>query len=58
MALVLRRPSAPLAPFVASLWHFEASDGELPHARERIMPTGAMQLLVNLHVGPRRRRPA
>ncbi len=49
MALVLRRPAAPLAPFVASLWHFEASDGELPHARERILPSGAMQLLVNLH---------
>ena len=49
MAIVFRQPAAPLVPFVAALWHFEAGDGELPHARERILPTGAMQLLVNLH---------
>ena len=35
-----------LAPFVESFWYFE---GDLPHARERILPTGSMQLLVNLH---------
>jgi len=32
--------------FVESLWHFE---GEFAHARERILPTGRMQLLVNLY---------
>jgi AraC-like DNA-binding protein len=44
--LVVRPPSPALAPLVESLWYFT---GELPHARERILPSGAMQLLVNLH---------
>jgi AraC-like DNA-binding protein len=43
---VVREPSPALASFVASLWYFE---GDLPHRRELILPTGAMQLLVNLH---------
>jgi AraC-like DNA-binding protein len=43
---VMRRPSAVLAPFVEHLWYFQ---GDLPHVRERILPTGTMQLLVNLH---------
>jgi AraC-like DNA-binding protein len=42
----VRRPSAALAPFVESIWSFA---GELAHARERILPHGRMQLLVNLH---------
>jgi AraC-like DNA-binding protein len=42
----VRRPSAALAPFVDSIWCFA---GDLPHARERILPHGRMQLLVNLH---------
>jgi AraC-like DNA-binding protein len=46
MRLVVRNPPRVLAPFVASFWYFE---GELPHARERILPSGSMQLLVNLH---------
>jgi AraC-like DNA-binding protein len=46
MRFTERRPSAPaLAPFIRSLWHFT---GELPHARERVLPTGCIQLLVNL----------
>jgi AraC-like DNA-binding protein len=40
-------PACPaLAPFVESLWYFTA---DFAHARERILPTGTMQLLVNLH---------
>jgi len=40
-------PTSPaLRPFVESLWYFT---GDMPHARERILPTGTMQLLVNLH---------
>jgi AraC-like DNA-binding protein len=35
-----------LAPFVASIGY---SEGHLPHARELAMPTGTVQLLVNLH---------
>jgi AraC-like DNA-binding protein len=38
-------PSAPLAPFIDFLWYFE---GDLPVTRERVLPTGAMQLVINL----------
>lgn len=37
------RPS--LAPFISSIWYFE---GTFAHQRERIVPNGEMQLLVNL----------
>jgi len=41
-------PSSPaLAPFVESLWYFRCDD--FAHERERILPTGNMQLLVNLY---------
>jgi AraC-like DNA-binding protein len=40
-------PSSPvLRPFIEAIWYYA---GELPHARERIVPAGNMQLLVNLH---------
>jgi AraC-like DNA-binding protein len=42
---VVRPPSPVLAPFVQSIWYFS---GELAHARELVLPSGAMQLLVNL----------
>jgi AraC-like DNA-binding protein len=45
---VVHAPPPPLAPFVASLWHHEA-DGPWAHTRERVLPTGTMQLLINLH---------
>jgi AraC-like DNA-binding protein len=45
-ALVRRRPPAALAPFVEAIWHFS---GSFAHARERVLPTGSFQLLVNLH---------
>jgi AraC-like DNA-binding protein len=45
--MVQLRPTSPaLQPFVEWLWHFQ---GDFSHARERILPTGTMQLLVNLH---------
>jgi AraC-like DNA-binding protein len=46
MSLLLRAPSPPLQPFVESLWHVEG--GAFPHTRERILPSGNLQLLVNL----------
>lgn len=46
MPLVSRSPSPALAPFVASIWRFR---GRFGHAYERVLPTGTMQLLVNLH---------
>jgi AraC-like DNA-binding protein len=47
MQMVMLRPSEPaLAPFIESLWHFTS---DWSHERERILPTGTMQLLVNLY---------
>lgn len=45
MRMLVRLPAPALRPFVAALWHYE---GEYTHARERILPTGTMALLVNL----------
>jgi AraC-like DNA-binding protein len=45
MLAVHRAPPPALAPFVESLWYYECN---LPHARERILPSGSMQLLINL----------
>jgi AraC-like DNA-binding protein len=42
-----RPPSERLAPFVESLWYFEGRG--FSHERERILPSGTMQILVNLH---------
>lgn len=47
MPMVVRTPCPALAPFVAALWHYEDA-GELVHTRERILPGGTMQLLINL----------
>jgi AraC-like DNA-binding protein len=44
--IYLRRPTGLLAPFVDTIWYFESSS--FARERERILPTGAMQLLVNL----------
>ena len=43
--MVQRRIRPELAPFVRAIWLFEA---ELNHHRERILPTGSSQLLINL----------
>ncbi|MFC0527764.1 helix-turn-helix domain-containing protein [Phytohabitans kaempferiae] len=40
------RPRSPaLAPFISSMGYLE---GEFPHGRERVLPSGTVQLLVNL----------
>jgi AraC-like DNA-binding protein len=41
-----RAPRPPLDAFVASIWLFR--DSPRPHALERVLPTGAAQLIVNL----------
>src|SRR5262245_6425319 len=41
-----RVPRPPLDAFVASIWLFR--DRPRPHALERVLPTGAAQLIVNL----------
>lgn len=45
MVRVFRLPGPALAPFVAVLWHV---DEPLPPGLERKIPTGSMQLVVNL----------
>ncbi len=44
--LLRQRPSAPLAPYVDSLWYSER--GALPHIRERCLPTGCADIVVPL----------
>jgi AraC-like DNA-binding protein len=39
-------PTPLLADFVDSFWYHEGFD--LPHKRERVLPTGAMELVINL----------
>ena len=46
MIVLVRQPGPALAPFVEFLWLYE--NDPRPHALERIMPTGAAQLVVNL----------
>ncbi|SDS40711.1 AraC family transcriptional regulator [Jiangella sp. DSM 45060] len=43
--MLVRRPHAALAPFVEHLWYL---DEPLPPGRDRTLPTGAAQLVVNL----------
>jgi len=44
---VVMRPTEPaLVPFVEVFWYFA---GQPAHGRERVLPSGSMQLLVNLH---------
>lgn len=42
-----RGPSTALMPFVSALWSAERA--ALPHARERLLPTGSFDLIVPLH---------
>ena len=46
MLFLHRVPGPPLASFVESVWLFRADPR--PHALERVLPTGAAQLIVNL----------
>lgn len=46
MRFAERTPCAALRPHVCRLWYYEGVD--LGHARERVLPSGRMQLLVNL----------
>jgi AraC-like DNA-binding protein len=45
MTTLMRRPAAALAPFVEAFWYVE---GDLPPGRERKLPSGEMQIVVNL----------
>jgi AraC-like DNA-binding protein len=41
-----RKPRAPLDEFVEMLWFYE--EPGMPHAQERLLPTGTVELVVNL----------
>jgi len=47
MRLALRRPRGALAPWVDALWLFEGD--LLPPTKEKVLPSGCVQILVNLH---------
>lgn len=40
-------PTPPLSNFVESFWHLE--DWDLPHKQERVLPTGTMELVIDLN---------
>jgi AraC-like DNA-binding protein len=42
-----RIPAAPLAPSIRMLWYAQA--GEVAHRRERILPNGCIQVILNLN---------
>ena len=47
MHVIAHRPQKPLGAWVVSIWYFQGV--AIPHTMERILPNGAMQLLVNLN---------
>ena len=46
MLYLTYRPKPPLSEFVVLFWYYEGYTQ--PHAKERIMPDGSMQVVINL----------
>ena len=46
MPLAHHKPGPPLDRFIEMLWLWEGV--QRPHARERILPDGSMQIVINL----------
>lgn len=46
MLYLERIPAAPLAPFIRMLWYAQANN--IAHRRERVLPTGCTQVILNL----------
>ncbi|WP_437500915.1 helix-turn-helix domain-containing protein [Sorangium sp. So ce1099] len=46
MRFVVHTPPPPLARFVSQLWYYATP--ELPHVLERVLPSGAVNLLINI----------
>jgi len=40
-------PRPPVSHYVVFIWYYEGK--EMPHTKERILPDGRMELLINLH---------
>jgi AraC-like DNA-binding protein len=47
--LYARRPAPPLSPFVENVWYCE--NYQAPHRRERVLPNGAFDLILDLACG-------
>ncbi len=47
MTYLSHRPAAPLSRYIKSIWLCEGHTQ--PHAKERVLPSGEMQLVINLH---------
>jgi len=47
MQFALRRPEGPLAEFVEILWYWDGP--AQPHEKERLLPNGSMELVINLY---------
>lgn len=47
-----RTPAPPLARFVENLWYYR--DLEVNHTKERLLPDGAMELIIDLTESPKR----
>jgi hypothetical protein len=48
MLFLERVPAAPLDGFIRVLWYAQAR--EVAHRRERVLPTGCVQVILNLDV--------
>src|ERR1700749_4023002 len=46
MLYIRHTPRAPLSEFVTLLWLYEGYSQ--PHAKERVLPTGEMEMVINL----------
>src|SRR5437773_12190327 len=46
MLYLVRPPAPPLSPFVANLWCLSDAPS---HAHEYILPTGTLEIVINLH---------
>ncbi len=46
MLYLQRTPTAPLAAFIEALWYSQGY--QVPHRRERVLPNGSIQVIINL----------
>src|SRR5271167_1969057 len=46
MIFLQQTPASPLRPFIRSLWYCRTP--QIAHARERVLPNGCMQIIINL----------
>ena len=47
-----RNPAPPLSSYIERLWYYDSLD--LPHSRERVLPDGGFELIINLQDVPRK----